>query len=41
MSVAELRKKLKLKDGGDVFIFATTVADEGHKLFICHKIQQL
>ena len=41
MSVAELRKKLKLKDGGDVFLFATTVADEGHKLFICHKIQQL
>ena len=41
MSVAELRKKLKLKDGGDVFIFATTVANEGHILFICHKIQRL
>jgi len=38
MSVAELRKKLKLKDGGDVFIFATTVAGEGHQLFICRKI---
>lgn len=37
MSVVELRKKLKLKDGGDVFIFATTVADEGHQLFICRK----
>ena len=38
LSVAELRKKLKLKDGGDVFIFATTVATEGHQLFICRKI---
>ncbi len=38
MSVAELRKKLKLKDGGDVFIFATTVANRGHQLFICRKI---
>ena len=38
VSVAELRKKLKLKDGGDVFIFATTVAKEGHQLFICRKI---
>jgi precorrin-6B methylase 2 len=41
MSVVELRKKLRLKDGGDVFIFATTVAGEGHQLFICHKIPQL
>ena len=38
LTVADLRKKLKLKDGGDVYIFATTVADEGHKLFICRKI---
>ena len=38
ISVADLRKKLKLKDGGDVFIFATTVAKEGHQLFICRKI---
>ena len=38
ISVAELRKKLKLKDGGDVFIFATTVANRGHQLFICRKI---
>lgn len=37
MSVAELRKILKLKDGGDVFIFATTVAGGGHQLFICRK----
>lgn len=38
LSVAELRKRLKLKDGGDLYIFATTVANEGHKLFICRKI---
>ena len=38
MTVAELRKKLKLKDGGDVFIFATTVTGKGHQLFVCRKI---
>jgi hypothetical protein len=37
MSVAELRKRLKLKDGGDVYIFATTVSSQGHQLFICRK----
>ena len=37
MSVAELRKRLKLKDGGEVFIFATTIVNDGHKLLICRK----
>ena len=37
MSVAELRKRLKLKDGGDVYIFATMVSSQGHQLFICRK----
>ena len=37
LSVSELRKRLKLKDGGDVFVFATTVANNGHQLFICRK----
>ena len=37
MSVADLRKKLKLKDGGDVYVFATTVAEQGHQLLICRK----
>lgn len=41
MSVAELRKKLKLKDGGDVFIFATTIENEGHKLLICRKTKTI
>ena len=37
LSVAELRKRLKLKDGGDTYIFATTLSDESHVLFICEK----
>ncbi|MBQ9215950.1 MAG: SAM-dependent methyltransferase [Prevotella sp.] len=37
MSVAELRKRLRLKDGGDVYIFATTVSRQGHQLLICRK----
>lgn len=38
MSAESLRKKLRLKDGGDVYIFATTLSDNSHKLFICRKI---
>lgn len=38
LSVTELRKRLKLKDGGDTYIFATTLSDESHVLFICEKI---
>lgn len=38
MTVDQLRKKLKLKDGGDIYIFATTTADGQHRLFICRKI---
>ena len=37
LSVADLRKRLNLQDGGDVFIFATTVANQGHQLVICRK----
>jgi len=37
MSVAELRKRLKLKEGGEVFIFATTIANKGHQLLVCRK----
>ena len=39
LSVAELRKRLKLKDGGDVYIFATTTAEDEHILLISHKYQ--
>ena len=37
-SVADLRKRLKLQDGGDTYIFATTVENMGHRLLICRKI---
>ena len=32
-----LRKKLKLRDGGDTYIFGTTTADSRHVLIICEK----
>ena len=37
LSVAELRKRLKLKDGGETYIFATTLSDESHVLVITDK----
>ena len=39
LSVAELRKRLKLKDGGDLYLFATTLADNQHQLFLCRKTE--
>ncbi len=38
LSVTDLRKRLKLKDGGDVYIFATTDAKKGHLVMVCRKI---
>ena len=37
MSVDALRKKLRLKDGGDVYLFATTMSNGEHRLFVCRK----
>ena len=37
LSVAELRKRLKLKDGGEIYIFATPLSDESHVLVITEK----
>ena len=37
LSVAELRKRLKLKDGGETYIFATTLSDESHVLVLTEK----
>ena len=37
LSVAELRKRLKLKDGGETYIFATTLSNESHVLVITEK----
>ena len=38
LSAQQLRQKLKIKDGGDTYIFATTTAEGAHQLFICRKI---
>lgn len=37
LPVTELRKRLKLKDGGETYIFATTLSDESHVLVITEK----
>ena len=34
-SVAELRKRLKLREGGDYYLFATTLSDGSHALLRC------
>ena len=39
-SVAELRKRLKLSDGGDTYIFATTTSDGDHILMLTHKTKK-
>ena len=36
-TVDVLRKKLKIKEGGDLFIFATTTADNQHVMVLCRK----
>ena len=38
LAAEELRKRLKLKNGGCDYIFATTLYDNQHRLFICRKI---
>lgn len=38
MSVAELRKRLKLRDGGDTYIFATTTREGERVLIVGHKV---
>lgn len=38
-SVAEIRKQTKLKEGGQSYIFATTLANEKKVLILCHKVQ--
>lgn len=39
-SVADLRKKLKLKEGGDTYIFATTLYDNSKALIVCNKLSK-
>ena len=37
MNVADLRKRLKIKEGGEVYLFATTDTESNHLLFVCKK----
>ena len=37
LSAEELRKRLRLADGGNDYIFATTLSDGSHILLLCHK----
>lgn len=37
LTVAELRRRLKLGEGGGVYVFATTLADRTHVLLVCSK----
>lgn len=37
VSVAELRKRLKLHEGGDCYLFATTLCDGSHALLRCRQ----
>jgi 16S rRNA G966 N2-methylase RsmD len=39
LSVDELRKKLKIKDGGEVYLFACTLANEQKVIVECKKVE--
>lgn len=39
LSVAEIRKQTKLKDGGNDYIFATTLVNEKKVLILCEKVE--
>ena len=38
MPIAQLKKKLGLKDGGELYIFATTLKGEEKVLLVCEKV---
>ena len=38
LTVVLLRQRLKLREGGSTYIFATTLADKSHVLLICRKL---
>ena len=38
MSVEQLRKRLKIKEGGSDYIFATTLMDKSHVLLLCSRL---
>ena len=40
LTAQQLKSRLRLSDGGDQYIFATTLADGTHQLFLCQKISE-
>ena len=38
MTAQQLRQRLRLQDGGDIYIFGTTTADGNHLLYLCRKL---
>lgn len=40
LSVSDLRRRLKIQEGGDYYIFATTLSDNSHALLLCKKADQ-
>lgn len=38
LKAEELRRRLKLKDGGNVYIFGTTLSEGQHRLLLCRQI---
>ena len=38
MKPEELRRRLKMREGGDTYIFATTLADNKHVLIVCKHV---
>ncbi len=36
-STEEVRRKLRIRDGGDVYLFATTLLDGSHRIIVCRK----
>ncbi len=40
LTTEQLKKKLGLKDGGDIYVFATTLNDGKHRLIVCMKVPQ-
>lgn len=37
MKPDELRKRLHLRDGGDIYLFATTDIRRNHRIYVCQK----
>lgn len=37
-SVLEIRKKFKIKDGGNIYLFFTTLLDDKKVVLVCHKV---